>query len=466
MGSCWNPLNWGDCATDAVAETGADVFVVIVEGAIEGLGKIVGTVMTWWVEIPTPDLAAGGGDNPKTSPVAWIWLHTGWITTWVAVLGLLIAAGKMAFTRRGESAVEAIKGMLTLTVVTGMGLSVISLLLEASDQFSEWIIEESYSGKEFGDAIADWLALSSLVGGIGPVLALVLTLLATISCIAQVALMMVRTIMLFILCGMLPLSAASTMTAAGQAWFRKSLAWLLAFLLYKPAAAIIYAMAFRMTAAIGDGNADSKTFLTSVCGIMLMILSVFALPALMRFATPLVQAVGSGGSGAGAAATGGALAMGAKKVASMVSQQSGGSGAPSSGGSSAPSGARPGPQPSSGGGNRPGGGNSPSPSSGQGGSPAGGAGRTSSTGSSAPAGGSGAGAGGAAAGGSGAGAGGAAAGGSGAAAGGAAAGGAAAAGGPVGIAVAAGVTAAKGAKKAAENAVGNTADGEGPSGSK
>ncbi|MFJ3825991.1 hypothetical protein [Streptomyces nodosus] len=454
MGSCWNPLNWGDCATDAVAETGANIFVVIVEGAIEGLGKIVGTVMSWWVEIPTPDLAAGGGEDPKTSPVAWIWLHTGWITTWVAVLGLLIAAGKMAFTRRGEAAVEAVKGMLTLTVVTGISLSVISALLVASDKFSEWIIEESYSGKEFGDAIADWLALSRLVGGIGPVLALVLTLLATLACIVQVALMMVRIIMLFILTGMLPLSAASTMTAAGQAWFRKSLAWLLAFLLYKPAAAIIYAMAFRMTAAIGDGNADSKTFLTSVCGIMLMILSVFALPALMRFATPLVQAVGSGGSDAGSAVGAGAsIAMGAKKVASMSNQQSSGSGSGSSpgGGQSSPSGARTASGGSSSRAGGPGGGSSSKPS-GQAGNPTGSAGQG-GPGS--------AGSGGGPTGGSGSGP---AASGGGSAAGGA--GGSAAAANPYTAAAAAGVAAYKGVKGAAERAADNGGDDGRPSGSK
>ncbi|MBT2418029.1 hypothetical protein J7F01_08780 [Streptomyces sp. ISL-22] len=454
------------------------------------MGKIVGTVMSWWVEIPTPDLAAGGGEDPKTSPVAWIWQHTGWITTWIAVLSLLVAAGKMAFTRRGEAAVEAAKGMLTLTVVTGMSLSVISALLTASDEFSEWIIEESYSNVEFGDAIMDWLALSHLVGGIGPVLALVLTLLATLACIVQVALMMVRTVMLFILCGMLPLSAASSMTAAGQAWFRKSLAWLLAFILYKPAAAIIYAMAFRMTAAMGDGNADSKTFLTSVCGIMLMVLSVFALPALMRFATPLVQAVGSGGSGTGAAAGAGAsLAMGAKKVAAMATQQSGGSGS-SSGGQSSPNGARPAPSSSSSSsGNGPGGGGSPG-SSGQGGTPRGSAGG-SSGGSGGSPGGSGGGAqtGGGSGGGtragnsSGGGAPGAAVGGGGAvggtsggggAVGGAAGGGGATAGaakgaavgGPVGAGAGATAAGAQAAKNGAEKAVDSGGNGGGPSGSK
>ncbi|MGC5412142.1 hypothetical protein ACPXCX_52125, partial [Streptomyces sp. DT225] len=138
----------------------------------------------------------------------------------------------------------------------------------------------AYGGKEFGEAVVGWLGLSMMVGFNGPVIALILALIATLACVAQVGLMMVRTAMLVLLVGTLPLSAAASSTPAGQAWFRKSLGWLIAFILYKPAAAIVYATAIRMTAIVGDGEADSGTMLMSICGIMLMILALVALPAL------------------------------------------------------------------------------------------------------------------------------------------------------------------------------------------
>ncbi|MCG7524555.1 hypothetical protein MHW47_08915 [Streptomyces sp. OfavH-34-F] len=316
-------MNWVDCATDKASDVGASAFTGIVNWLTEGLGKLVGTVMTWWVKIPTPSLE-GNGNGVKGDPVGWIWLHTGWITTWIAVLCLLVAAGRMAVTRRGEAAVEAAKGMLTLTVVTAASVGGFNLLAQASDAFSEWIISEAYSGQEFGEAVVGWLGLSMMVGFNGPVIALILALIATLACIAQVGLMMVRTAMLVLLVGTLPLSAAASATPAGQAWFRKSIGWLIAFILYKPAAAIVYATAIRMTAIVGDGEADSGTMLMSICGIMLMILALVALPALMRFTTPLVQAAGSGGGGGGAAAGAGrAVATGAKRVGQMRNSSSG-----------------------------------------------------------------------------------------------------------------------------------------------
>ncbi|WP_329615730.1 hypothetical protein OG244_23805 [Streptomyces brevispora] len=400
-------MNWTDCAADKASDVGASAFTGIVNWLTEGLGKLVGTVMTWWVKIPTPSLE-GNGNGVKGDPVGWIWLHTGWITTWIAVLCLLVAAGRMAVTRRGDAAVEAAKGMLTLTVVTAASVSGFNLLAQASDSFSEWIITEAYGGKEFGEAVVGWLGLSMMVGFNGPVIALILALIATLACITQVGLMMVRTAMLVLLVGTLPLSAAASSTAAGQAWFRKSLGWLIAFILYKPAAAIVYATAIRMTAMAGDGEADSGTMLMSICGIMLMILALVALPALMRFTTPLVQAVGSGGAGGGAAAgMGRAVASGAKRVGQMRNSSS--TPAPS-GGPKPPMGARTAP---------------------------GGTGALTKTGSIST---------------------------TAKASGGVAMKGAAAAG-PVGIAVAVTAAAVKGAKGAARNAVDNSANG-GPDGSK
>lgn len=57
--------------------------------------------------------------------------------------------------------------------------------------------------------------------------------------------------MIIILAGVLPLTAAGSTTEAGKATFYKTTAWLLAFVLYKPVAAIIYAAAF-FTGGQGD----------------------------------------------------------------------------------------------------------------------------------------------------------------------------------------------------------------------
>ncbi|WP_254517711.1 hypothetical protein, partial [Salmonella enterica] len=84
-------------------------------------------------------------------------------------------------------------------------------------------------------------------------------------------------------------------------------AWLAAFILYKPAAAIIYATAFYLTGT--DVLKDDGTGLLSILtGMILMVLALFAMPALMRFVTPMVGAMAAGGAGMGAAALAGGAA--------------------------------------------------------------------------------------------------------------------------------------------------------------
>ncbi|MEK8229335.1 hypothetical protein NKG05_30670 [Oerskovia sp. M15] len=91
--------------------------------------------------------------------------------------------------------------------------------------------------------------------------------------------------MLVILTGILPLSASFTNTEMGKNWFRKCVSWLVAFILYKPAAAIVYAAAFQL---VGQGSFedDGSGLLAVLTGLMLMTIALFAMPALMRFVTP------------------------------------------------------------------------------------------------------------------------------------------------------------------------------------
>jgi hypothetical protein len=98
------------------------------------------------------------------------------------------------------------------------------------------------------------------------------------------------------------------MTEMGRQWYKKITGWMIGFLLFKPAAAIVYAAAIKMTLS-------SDSVLASIEGIILIILASVTLPALMKFIVPAVSSVGSIGAGevlgAGiAAATGAAMVMG------------------------------------------------------------------------------------------------------------------------------------------------------------
>lgn len=77
------------------------------------------------------------------------------------------------------------------------------------------------------------------------------------------------------------------------------IAWLLAFIAYKPAAAIIYAMAFRLLRDDGP-TTDPTGIWANIAGVALMGMALVALPAMMRFLVPMISSQ-TGGGGAGTA---------------------------------------------------------------------------------------------------------------------------------------------------------------------
>ena len=265
---------------------------------------------------------------------------------------VIIGGARMAWEQRAEPGRETVKSLLTLVVVAGAGVTIVSLLVAAADSFSVWILNGSLScdvssdSACFGENILGLLALTTnpATGALGALLIIILGLIAVLAAIFQIVLMVARGGMLVILTGILPLSASFTNTEAGKTWFKKSVGWLVAFILYKPAAAIVYAAAFQLVGT--DVFTDDGTGLVAVLtGLMLMIIALFAMPALMRFVTPMVGSIAGGAGVAGGALAVGAVAAlpsGAASVGRLSTGSEGGSGSSGPSGSGGPSGS-PGP---------------------------------------------------------------------------------------------------------------------------
>ncbi|WP_346925118.1 hypothetical protein [uncultured Arthrobacter sp.] len=392
---------------------------------MEGMSQMVTTLSTFWVSMPTVNLASSDGATP--SPIVsmvnselMLWTLT------LAVLAVILGGIRMIWEQRGAPLKDLLRSLITLALVSGLGLGVISILVIAADAFSAAIIDRSTDGKGFAEAMS--LLVVTGQTGIGVFILIVLGLIGLIASLVQVVLMVVRSGMLVILAGILPTTAAFTNTEMGRQWFQKAVGWTIAFILYKPAAAIVYSVAFLLM----GNNSGKDSLITSITGFTLMIVALFALPALMRFVTPMVGAVASGG-GAGAGAAVGAMATGAVSMGrsgsgkgnaapTPASTQSNQSGAPPKG-----SNGTPGPK---------GNGGQPTPgATGPGGATSVMAGAAGTTGA-----------------------------GAGAAAGGGAAAGAAKAAGPAGMAVAVGAQAASKVSQAAQQTA-QDSTGEGPSGS-
>jgi len=261
--------------------------------------------------------------NESSSVVGWVQGQLQWYTGGIAILSILVAAGRMVWTQRAMPLRELAGSVLTLIAVAGAGLVVIRLATSAGDAFSVWILDNSTTcsvtngesncfGTTVGTMIGMTMASQNSIGLIGLFL---LGMLAVFMTYVQIALMVFRGAMLVVLAGIFPIAAAATNTEIGRQWFKKAMAWTLAFILYKPAAAIVYAIAFRMTGT-DLFKSDGTGLFQIVTGLALMLIALIALPALMRFLVPAVSSVGGGGAaglllGAAAVSAAGDIATGA-----------------------------------------------------------------------------------------------------------------------------------------------------------
>jgi hypothetical protein len=311
-----------------------DAIVDLAEKVVKAVGDLTTTLATFWIDTPSPDVSS-------SSAVTFVQGTLSWFVLAVAVLSVLVAAAKMAWERRAQAGADLARSLVQLVLVSGAGLTGIALLVTAADSTASWIINRSTD--DFGADLVRLLNLTDAdVAILAVIVVIVVGLIALLASIVQIALLVIRNGFLVLLAGVLPLSAAATNTQTGRAWFSKACAWLLAFILYKPAAAVVYATAFQL---IGENTSDDR-ITTALTGLVLMILALLTLPALMRFLTPLVGAAAAGGGG-GAAAVGavatGAIASRAAKGASAAGAAgaSGSAGASSAGavGASGPSGA-------------------------------------------------------------------------------------------------------------------------------
>jgi hypothetical protein len=315
-----------------------DILGAIARAFTTGIRWTVQNTATWWIQLPSPALS---GEPAVARIQQWLLPVTGA----VAVGGVIAAGLRMAVTRKGNPLLDVTGGLLTLTAATTLGAAAATLLLRAGDAWSSWVLNAS-TGGHFTQRLTEVLDLG---GSAAPAVVLIFGSIAIILALAQAVLMLFRQAALVVLAGVLPLAAAGAVAPATRTWVRKVTAWMLALICYKPAAAAVYATAFTM---IGSGHGPR----TALMGFVMLILSVLALPALMRFFTWTTGAIAGGGGGGQFLSTAamGAVALGAMRqspggAASAAQDQaaylSSRLGPPAPGGGPPPGGPSPGPRP-------------------------------------------------------------------------------------------------------------------------
>lgn len=311
---------------------GAEGFInSLFHGVTDSLGDLAKSLGSFWVN--TPSIPLTGEDNAVT----FIRDTTLWYVGVLMVISVLIAAGQMMWTRKGQPLTELLSSLLKFAIINAASVSGVTMLLDSGDKFSAWIIKQSTDegfDKALSTLIGPEVFKSGITMGIA-IFAIVMGIIAIIVAVIQIGLLIVRSAMALILVGTLPLAFSATNTSWGKQWSQKHVSWLIAFILYKPVASLIYAAAFKVFGSVGkvDGD-DAERMMYFICGLVLMIAALFALPAMMRLIVPAVGAAsGAGAMFAGAAV--GSAASGAVNFGSRmrgVGRGGGGGGAAAGGG--------------------------------------------------------------------------------------------------------------------------------------
>ncbi|MFH8445976.1 hypothetical protein [Streptomyces sp. H23] len=286
----------------------------ILAGAISVFGALT---------LSVPTLSATG-----TSAAQAISGQTQWLVVYLAVGSLLFACARMAIERRATAGTTALKGILRVIVVAGGATTIAMAAAGVADSYAQHLFNAGAANVlDNVGACSDGSEISEAF------LLLILSFLLLIAGIIQTILLYIRLGVMILLLGTLPVAAASSMTDWGGGWWRKHIGWMIAWLLYKPAAGLVlYAGTELITASSSEGSAVNER----IAGIGVLLLSAVALPALLKLVVPATAALGGASAYSGAwQAVGGALASGARSLGGS----GGGSDGDDGGGRTGPSGA-------------------------------------------------------------------------------------------------------------------------------
>ena len=204
---------WGDfvCA-------GAEGFInSLFHGVTDSLGDLAKSLGSFWVN--TPSIPLTGEDNAVT----FIRDTTLWYVGVLMVISVLIAAGQMMWTRKGQPLTELLSSLLKFAIINAASVSGVTMLLHAGDEFSAWIIKQSTDegfDKALSTLIGPEVFKSGITVGIA-IFAIVMGIIAIIVAVIQIGLLIVRSAMALILVGTLPLAFSATNTSWGKQWSQK-----------------------------------------------------------------------------------------------------------------------------------------------------------------------------------------------------------------------------------------------------
>lgn len=304
-----NPVfNAVGCTVQKVTDDGANN---LGQQMMAGYDKILKDFATSW-------LSKGIMVDMTGPSVEWFKMSTSSLALFLVTMGLMIAGIKTFKDRNGRPMREVFEALGKVVFVTVAGSLAIQVFVAAGDAYGKWILDSA--GLDTGTFTVGAAAVASAPG-----LAIIIGMFGILTVLCQWALMFLRGAVLPLLSAVWPVAAAGAMLEGGKKGFEGVTRWILAFLLYSPVAASIYALAWRLKS--GDEGIGGV-----INGWILVVLAVIALPALLRLIAPVTSAMGNMAGaamamGMTAAVVGAGVAVGAAVATGGASAGASGAGA-------------------------------------------------------------------------------------------------------------------------------------------
>lgn len=267
---------------------------------MEGSAEILQTVMTLWMDYST----VGDNTDAQINGVKNIVFSL----SFLALVGSLIYGGiQISASRRmglqdglEETGSVIVRYLLYSTVVPGMVASGIS----AGDLMAKEIME-SFGVKD-AQSFVDLGSLNEDMAG--PIIMLVLAGICIAGAFVQIIALVSITLVLPVAAGLTPLFAAASFSGKGRSGLDHLSAFMIAAVVYKPAAAVLYAvLMWNVTAGPGE---EQTSLIGAMINVLMIALVGFLGPKLVQMLIPLTAQAGGGTAGAAlgvGAATGAAI---------------------------------------------------------------------------------------------------------------------------------------------------------------
>lgn len=220
----------------------------------------------------------------------WVRLQVDPFLLIAAVAGVLAAGFRLVTMQEGRGLVPLGKAFVTAMLTSVCLAGAVDLFQGTVDEWTAGVLRDASS--MMNDAWQhNMLAASQFFALDGP-LALLLTIVVWVCSMVSKIFCYLRAGMLPILVGVAPVWAAMSWTESGRQAFSRIMGWLVAFLLYKPVAALVMATGCAIMSTAGASD-DSEAIT-----LMLTISTIVLLPAMVKLVAPAVaSSVAGGGQG-------------------------------------------------------------------------------------------------------------------------------------------------------------------------